>query len=48
MADIKEGETFIHNGVEYIAHSIEHDEHGNIVSIEDFNHDRIIFFNNKD
>ena len=48
MSDIKEGETFIHNDVEYTAHSIEYNEFGNVVSIEDFNHDRIIFFKQQD
>jgi uncharacterized protein YuzE len=48
MANIEEGGIFIHNGVEYTAHSIEYDEDGNVIFIEDWNHDRIIFFNNKD
>lgn len=47
MAGIKEGETFIHNDVEYTAHSIEYDDNGNITSIEDFNHDRVIIFKNE-
>lgn len=48
MVDIKEGQTFIHNGVEYTAHSIEYDDNGKIVSIEDFNHDKVIILNNKE
>lgn len=46
-ANILEGEKFIHKDVEYTAHSIEYNEDGSIMSIEDFNHDKVIFFNNK-
>jgi hypothetical protein len=41
-----EGEKFIYKDVEYTVHSIEYNEDGSIMSIEDFNHDKVIFFNN--
>jgi hypothetical protein len=43
--ELKEGTAFIYNSIEFIAHSIEYDNKGNILTIEDFGHNMVFNYN---